>query len=66
MTNRLFVFRPKKAEAPTTQRPEATTVSIYALDPFYGSRLSRIDVIFHQLNMVEEGCREQVRERRGR
>ncbi|XP_063597309.1 uncharacterized protein LOC134773990 [Penaeus indicus] len=48
------------AEAPTTQRPEATTVSIYALDPFYGSRLSRIDVIFHQLNVVEEGCREQI------
>lgn len=48
------------AEAFTTQKPTATTVSVYALDPFYGSRLSRIDVIFHQLNMAEEGCREQV------
>ncbi|XP_071538905.1 uncharacterized protein [Panulirus ornatus] len=37
-----------------------TAVPIYALDTFYGSRLSRIDAIFHQMKVEEEGCREQV------
>jgi len=40
--------------SPTTEMP------IYALDPFYGPRLSRVDVIFHQLGLESEGCREQV------
>ena len=33
---------------------------VYALDPFYGPRLSRIDVIFSQLSVETEGCRQQV------
>ncbi|XP_076054416.1 uncharacterized protein LOC143033101 [Oratosquilla oratoria] len=46
-------------EAPTPHaRP--TPVPIYALDPFYGPRLSRIDAIFHQVNVHEEGCRMQL------
>ncbi|MPC20547.1 hypothetical protein E2C01_013495 [Portunus trituberculatus] len=48
----------------TTQAPLSTptTVPVFALDPFYGSRLSRIDVIFHQLKVEGEGCREQLSE----
>ncbi|CAL4068858.1 unnamed protein product, partial [Meganyctiphanes norvegica] len=44
----------------TTTLPPTTTMPIYALDPFYGPRLSRVDVIFHQLGLESEGCREQV------
>ena len=46
----------------TTSAPSSTptTIPVIALDPFYGSRLSRIDVIFHQLKVEGEGCREQV------
>lgn len=38
------------------------SVPVYALDPFYGPRLSRIDAIFFQMKLDEdeEGCREQV------
>lgn len=46
---------------PSTEAPTTTTpMPIYALDPFYGARLSRTDVIFHQLGVEDEGCREQV------
>ncbi|XP_068211884.1 uncharacterized protein [Palaemon carinicauda] len=57
-----FGLGPKPSEEPTTTTPATTTtpMPIYALDPFYGSRLSRVDVIFHQLGVEEEGCREQV------
>jgi len=36
------------------------SVTMYDLDPFYGPRLSRADAIFAQMNIQEEGCREQV------
>ncbi|XP_066971592.1 uncharacterized protein [Macrobrachium rosenbergii] len=55
-----FGLGPKPATEPTTTPTTTTPMPIYALDPFYGSRLSRIDVIFHQLGVQEEGCREQV------
>lgn len=48
------------APVTTTTETPTTTMPIYALDPFYGPRLSRVDAIFHQLGLESEGCREQV------
>lgn len=49
---------------PGSQRNSKTdeNIPIYALDPFYGPRLSRIDAIFFQMKLDDnkEGCREQV------
>ncbi|XP_064092076.1 uncharacterized protein LOC135205430 [Macrobrachium nipponense] len=55
-----FGLGPRPASEPTATPTTTTPMPIYALDPFYGSRLSRVDVIFHQLGVEDEGCREQV------
>ncbi|XP_042223263.1 uncharacterized protein LOC121867414 [Homarus americanus] len=49
-----------RPEAQVTPPSSSTPVPVYALDPFYGPRLSRIDFIFDELKLKEEGCREQV------
>jgi len=55
---------PTATPAPATpsRNPAAKgkNVPMYALDPFYGPRLSRADAIFAQMDIEEEGCREQV------
>lgn len=57
--NRMLDETPKKT--PTKPlKPKGKSMPMYALDPFYGPRLSRADAIFAQMHLSSEGCREQV------
>ncbi|KAG7176991.1 hypothetical protein Hamer_G000208 [Homarus americanus] len=53
-----------RPEAQVTPPSSSTPVPVYALDPFYGPRLSRIDFIFDELKTLEQLQRPKVADER--